>query len=309
MAPMPLRSGDLVLCSGTLARGIAFTERLDAARAGGFAGLSLWGLDYREARDSGLGDADLTLMLEDRGLSVAEIDPIWSWLPGADEVRIPAELDHNGIFQFNETDLFAVAERVGARSLNAVDVFGGTWTLQEAVVSFAALCRRAAEHGLLVHLEFLPWSRIPDLKTAWQIVREAGEANGGLTIDAWHYFRGTPDDQLLRTIPGDRIFAVQLSDAPARAESDPVHATLHERLLPGDGQLDLGALIGGLDFVEAECPIGVEVFSDTLHALPPSVAARMAGDSARRVLNRQFPGSRRSAMRPTRTSRDDREVQ
>src|ERR1700728_753836 len=53
-APVTFGAGDTVLCSGTLRSGIAFRERLAAARAGGFTGLSLWGRDYRAARDEGL---------------------------------------------------------------------------------------------------------------------------------------------------------------------------------------------------------------------------------------------------------------
>lgn len=283
---MPLRPGDLVLCSGTLPRGISFRERLAAAEAGGFTGISLWGRDYADARAAGLTDRDLRSMLGDHQLSVAEIDPAWWWLPQADEVRIPPELDRDGIFQFNEADFFAMAEGLGARSVNAVDVLGGAWTMQEATDAFAAFCRRAAGHGLLVHLEFLPWSRIPDLETAWQIVRGADQPNSGITLDVWHYFRGSPDDRLLRTIPGDRILAVQLSDAPALAEPDLVQATLHDRLLPGDGELDLDAVLAALEHTGVLCPIGVEVFSDALRALPASEVARMAGDSARRVLAR-----------------------
>ena len=126
-----------------------------------------------------------------------------------------------------------------ARSLNAVDVFGGSWSLDEAAAAFAGLCDRAAEHGLLVHLEFLPWSRIPDLATAWEVVRAADRPNGGLMLDAWHYFRSKPDGALLRSIPGASILGVQLCDAPAVPEPEPLQATLHERLLPGDGDLDL----------------------------------------------------------------------
>jgi sugar phosphate isomerase/epimerase len=281
---MPLQPGDLVLCSGTLPHGVPFSERLAAARGGGFAGISLWGRDYWDARDAGLGDRDLVSMLHDHGLSVAEIDPVWSWLPGARDVHIPPALDEDRVFEFGESDLFAIAETLGARSINAVDVFGGDWTLEEATASFSSLCRRAADHGLLVHLEFLPWSKIPDLSTAWEIVLGAGEVNGGIALDTWHYFRGSPDHDLLRSLPADRILAVQLSDAPQEPEANLVRATLHDRLLPGDGELDLGTFVANLPDAGVRCPIGVEVFSDSLHSLPPQRAARMAGDSARRVL-------------------------
>jgi sugar phosphate isomerase/epimerase len=279
-----LTPDDLVLCSGTLARRVPFAERLGAARAGGFAGVSLWGRDYSQARGSGLTDRDLTVMLDDHGLSVAEMDPAWWWLPGAAEVSIPPEFDEEGIFGYDEVRLFTIAETLGARSLNAVDVFGGTWTMEEAAGAFAGLCHRAAEHGLLVHLEFLPWSRIPDLQTAWKIVREADAPNGGITLDSWHYFRGSPDDALLRQIPGDRILAVQLNDAPARVEPNLMHAALHDRLLPGAGTFDLATLIASLRSIEATAPIGVEVFSDVLHSQSSLEAARLAGDSVRHLL-------------------------
>ena len=155
-----------------------------------------------------------------------------------------AEHDHEQIFRYGEPELFAVADAVGARSLNAVDVFGGSWSLDEAAAAFAGLCDRAADHGLLVHLEFLPWSRIPDLATAWQVVAAADRPNGGLMLDAWHYFRSDSDGALLRSIPGSSILGVQLCDAPATPEADPLHATLHERLLPGDGELPLRDVVG-----------------------------------------------------------------
>ena len=163
------------------ARVVLFRSRVAAAAAGGFDHLSLWGRDYQDARNEGLSDRDLRIILDDHGVTLAELDPAWWWLPGAADVHIAPEHDTERIFAFGEAELFAVADALGARSLNAVDVFGGPWSLDDAAESFAALCRRAAEHGLLVQLEFLPWSKIPDLEAAWSVVREAGEPNGGLT--------------------------------------------------------------------------------------------------------------------------------
>ena len=286
--PVTLGAGDTVLCSGTLRTGSPSESGWPRPQAGGFTGLSLWGRDYQVARDEGLSDRDIRLLLADHGLSVAELDPAWWWLPGASEIHIPPEHDGERIFGFGERELFAVAEGVGARSLNAVDVFGGTWSLDEAAAAFAGLCDRAAEHGLLVHLEFLPWSRIPDLATAWQVVRAADRPNGGLMVDAWHYFRSGPDGELLRSIPGASILGVQLCDAPAAAEAKPLHATLHERLLPGEGELELPALLADLRATGTTAPIGVEVFSDVLSALPPEEAGRLAGRVAPRRARRQI---------------------
>lgn len=281
---MTLGPDDLVLCSGTLPRDISFCDRVDAAVAGGFRGISLWGRDYERARADGLSDADVRGLLDDRGREVAELDPAWWWLPGAADVHIPDDADTMHVFRYGEEEMFAIADAVGARSLNATDVFGGPWGVDEAAAAFAALCDRAAEHGLLVHLEGLPWSQIPDVASAWEIVRRAGRSNGGIVVDAWHFFRAGADFDALRAVPGDQVLGIQLDDGPAAAEDNLVHATLHDRLLPGDGAFDLEALVAALRAIGAVAPIGVEVFSDTLHARGATAAACAAGDAARRVL-------------------------
>jgi sugar phosphate isomerase/epimerase len=280
---MALGPGDLVLCSGTLARDVGFQERVTAAVAGGFAGISLWARDYWHARDEGLSDADIRALLDDHGLAVAELDGAWSWLPGADRTFAP-EQDPAEFFRYQEDDLYRIADAVGARSLNAVDVFGGDWGIDDAADAFAALCDRAATHGLVVHLEFLPWSKIPDVSAAGEITAKADRPNGGIAVDSWHFFRGSPDWDALRAVPGDRILGVQLSDGPAQPEANLIAATLRERRVPGEGDFDLAKLVATLGELHADAPIGVEVFSDALHALPPTEAARRAGAATRKLL-------------------------
>ncbi len=275
---------DLVLCAGTLPRGLPFAERLAVTADAGFAAASLWGRDIAAARREGWSDADLRSMLADHGLSVAEVDPAWWWPPGAADVHIGPEYDTEEVFAFGEDELLSMAEAVGARSINAVDVLGGSWSVDEAAEAFAGLCARSAERGLLVHLEWLAWSRIPDLATALAIVRGAGAPNGGLCIDAWHLVRSGVVLDELAEVPGDLILGIQLSDGPREAEADLVDATLHHRLLPGDGGFDLVGLVRVLAATGTTAPLGVEVFSDELHGRGPSGAARAAGRTTRAVL-------------------------
>jgi sugar phosphate isomerase/epimerase len=279
-----LGAGDLVLCSGTIPRDTSFRDRLEAAAAAGYGGISLWGRDYERARADGHDDADIAKMLDDHGLVVAEIDPAWWWTPGAAHVRIPPELDTLAVFGHGESELLRIAEVVGARSLNAADVLGGPWSIEQGAEAFAQLCDRAAEHGLLVHLEWLAWSKVPDLSSAWQIVRLADRPNGGLNIDTWHCARTgvTPADP--RTLPGARVLTIQLDDGPLAAENDLIHATLHERLLPGQGAFELAGYLGALADTGTGAPIGVEVFSDVLHASGARAAAQAAAQATRAVL-------------------------
>jgi sugar phosphate isomerase/epimerase len=279
-----LRSNDLVLCSGTIARHTPFRARIEAAAAAGYAAVSLWGRDYQSARDEGYSDADLVALLDDHGLVVAELDPVWWWTPGAAEFSIAPEFDPIDVFRFGEADLFRIAELFAARSLNAADVLGGDWGIADAAEAFAGLCDRAAEHGLLVHLEWLAWSRISDLTTALEVVTMADRPNGGLNVDTWHCARTGTSPADLRAIPGERILAIQVDDGPAQAEENLIEATLHSRLVPGEGAFDLRGYLGALRAIGAEAPIGIEVFSDELHALGPSEAARRALVATRALL-------------------------
>jgi sugar phosphate isomerase/epimerase len=155
-----------------------------------------------------------------------------------------------------------------------------------AAKGFAYACDLAARHGLRVGIEFLPWSAIADLRTAWEIVRRADRDNGGLVLDSWHWQRqaGGPDLDTLRTIPADRIHVLQLNDAPAAPDGDPMDETMNRRLLPGEGEIDLASLLRALDDIGAEPMVAPEVFSRVTAALGPEEAAQRIGDATRRVL-------------------------
>jgi sugar phosphate isomerase/epimerase len=268
-----------VLCAGTVARS-GLVERARAAAEAGFAGLSLFVDDHRRARESGLSDAELRRVLADCGLAVAEIDPLLTWLPGPASGRGVVE-GARALLSHAEDDFYRVADALGARSINAAFADPGEVELDAVADAFAKLCDRAAAHGLLVHLEFLPWTRIGDVTTAARIVERAGRANGGVMLDAWHHFRsGSPDS----AIPAARVLGIQLCDAPARPEADPIAETLHRRLVPGEGDADLVGLLRHLAAGGCTAPIGLEVFSDQLAALPLREVARRLAAAARGIL-------------------------
>ena len=190
---MALGRDDLVLCAGTLAD-TPLPERAAAAAQAGFAGLSLFLDDLARARASGHADEDLRALLADRGLEVAELDPLLRWVPEAGVEQ------GDGFLRYGERDFYEAARAVGARSINAV-LFATRQVPHDALVAaFAGLCDRAAERGLLVHLEFMPFAQIRDVDTALAIVEQADRPNGGVMFDAWHHFRGGGSEESLRRV-------------------------------------------------------------------------------------------------------------
>ncbi len=280
-------SDALVLCSGTLlAAGIP--EMVEAAVAGGFRGLTLWPQDYRRARAEGWSDAELRRLLADHGLALMDLDPLLTWLPGERELA----RKYAAVEIAEEDEFYRIADALGARSLNVAQGFGSQIDLERAAEALAGVCDRAAAHGLLATLEFLPWSGIPDAAAAWRVVERSGRANATVMFDTWHHFRSGCDDAQLRAIPGARIGSVQINDAPSRGAGD-ARESMQARLLPGEGDIPLARLLRLLDEIGARAPIGVEVFSEELALLPPVEVGRRAGAAARRVLAaaRSHPGA------------------
>jgi sugar phosphate isomerase/epimerase len=270
---MTLGPDDLVLCSGTL-RAASLAEKCAAAVAGGFSAITLWPTDVARAKSAGLSLADAARLIADHGLAVADLDALLVWLPGeATPPGLPTE-----------AEFYAIADGLGGRSLNVAQGFGAGIDVDRAAEALAGVCDRAREHGLLVTLEYLPWSGIPDAATALAIVDRCGRANATLMFDTWHTFRGPTDDTQLEKIPGARIGSVQINDAPAEPGENLVAETMSARLLPGEGSIPVARWLRWLGAIGSTAPIGVEVFSKALDALPPVEVGRRCGAAARAVL-------------------------
>jgi sugar phosphate isomerase/epimerase len=262
--------------------------------------VSLFARDYHGARAAGRSDADLRALLADHGIRIAELDPLLNWMPGL-ELGAAASADGRDFFAHGEADFYAIADALGARSINAVLFSDRGFPLEALAEAFAALCDRAREHGLLVHLEFMPFAQVCDVRVAEQVVRLAGRENGGILLDSWHHFRSGARDA---AIPAGLVNGIQISDAPAKPEADPVAETTRRRLLPGEGAIDLAGLLAGLAAGGCRAPIGVEVFSDVLAARPTAETARRVAEAARAVM-RGLPRGGAPARSPRQRGGDE----
>jgi sugar phosphate isomerase/epimerase len=271
--------GDLVLCAGTVPFS-SLQERVVAAAEAGFAALSLFPHDYQRARASGLSDADLRGLLRDHDIRVAEIDPLLSWMP-SDAAGAGVNEAGRAFLATGEDEFYAIADALGARSINAALADPRPVELDVVADAFGTLCDRAAAHGLFVTLEFLPWTTIRDAATAASVAIRAGRANGGVMLDAWHHFRSGAG---IASIPAALVLGIQINDAPAQAEADLIDETLHRRLAPGEGEIDLAGLLRHLAAGGCTAPIGVEVFSDASAAAPLRDTTQRMADAARRIL-------------------------
>jgi sugar phosphate isomerase/epimerase len=87
-------------------------------------------------------------------------------------------------------------------------------------------------------------------------------------VDIWHLERGPSTLADLAEIPGDKVFVVELNDAPAPQSTDLFHDTIHHRVLCGSGTFDVKGFIETLQQIGFAGPWGVEIISEAHRRRP-----------------------------------------
>lgn len=281
---MPELNAQHLVFNTTTILGAGAREIIEAAAAGGYDAISIWPSDLERSRAEGISVSEIRSMLDQNGLVVADVDALLTWS------NLVRPKPGQGQFKFDEPDVFFdVAESLNARSINIVQGFGGSLDLDRAAVDLAALCKRAKEHGLLITLEFLPWSGVPDVAVAADLCARSGCENATILFDSWHWFRGGADFEKLRSIPAERIGSTQFNDAPAQAWPNLQQECMEARLSPGEGVIPLAELVRTLDALGSKAPIGVEVIHARHETMDPKEVGRRTAEDMRRVLAEARP--------------------
>jgi 4-hydroxyphenylpyruvate dioxygenase len=136
-----------------------------------------------------------------------------------------------------------------------------------------ALASRAADRGLRIAYEALAWGRFVDtFDHSWRIVRRAGHPALGLCLDSFHVLSRGSDPAGIRVIPGEKLFFLQLADAP-RLRMDVLQWSRHHRLFPGQGAFDLTGFLGHVLSAGYTGPLSLEVFNDVFRQSDPNHTA------------------------------------
>jgi sugar phosphate isomerase/epimerase len=251
-----------------------FVQRCEAAAAAGFAGIGLHLDDLARTRDAGLGTDGMRATLQATGLRLVEIEFLGDWALDTDEAASAATV----------AGIEAVADALGGRHVTAGEFGPGGLDVGRAARRLAALAARLDRRGLLLAIEAFPWSAMPDVATALEVVRRSGAATAGLMVDVWHFFNGGADLGALEDLPGAGVVAVQLNDG-SRVHQDHLFHARAARKLPGEGELDVVGLVRAVSAAGFDGPWCVEVNTPEFRALPVEVAARAAADAALTVLD------------------------
>jgi 4-hydroxyphenylpyruvate dioxygenase len=231
----------------------SLTEKLEAIAAAGYDGIEIFEQDFI-AHDG--SPRDVGRMVRDHGLDITLFQPFRDFEGLPEPYRSKAFDRAERKFDLMEelgTDLVLFCSSCHPKALGGID---------RAADDFAALGERAAARGLRVGYEALAWGRhVSDHRDAWEIVRRADHPNIGLILDSFHTLGRGIDPETIRRIPGDRIFFIQLADAP-KIDMDLLYWSRHFRNMPGEGDLPVRAFMQAVMAAGYSGPISLEIFND-----------------------------------------------
>lgn len=241
-----------------------FPEKLAAIAAAGFHGVEIFENDFLAFDGS---PADVGRMVRDHGLEITLFQPFrdFEGMPEPLRSRTFDRAERKfDIMQQLGTDLVLVCSNVSPASLGGID---------RAAADFHELGERAAKRGLRVGYEALAWGRhINDHRDAWEIVRRADHPNIGVILDSFHTLSRKIDVGSIRSIPKDKIFIVQMADAPL-IEMDLLYWSRHFRNMPGEGDLPVREFTEAIAATGYDGYLSLEIFNDQFRGGSPKTIA------------------------------------
>jgi 4-hydroxyphenylpyruvate dioxygenase len=247
-------------------------EKLEAAAAARFDGVEIFENDLLNFPGT---PRDVRRLCAELGLRIEMFQPFRDF-DGVSPEQLQRNLDRAerkfDVMQELGTDLLLVCA-------NIADTASADLELRAQQLRLMA--ERAARRGMRLALEALAWgSAVNRFSHVWEIVRRADHPHLGVALDSFHTLAIRDDFRPIKDIPGERIFFVQLADAPW-VNTDPLTHSRHYRCFPGQGEMDVAGFVGAVLDAGYTGPISLEIFNDEGKSAP---ARANAADAMRSLL-------------------------
>jgi 4-hydroxyphenylpyruvate dioxygenase len=228
-------------------------EKLAAIARAGFDGVEIFENDFLVFDKS---PQEVGKMVRDHGLEITLFQPFrdFEGLPEPQRNRAFDRAERKfDVMQALGTDLVLVCSSISPLAQGGID---------RAAADFHELGIRAAKRNLRIGYEALAWGRhISDHRDAWEIVRRADHPNVGLILDSFHTLSRKIEVNSIRSIPKEKIFFVQLADAPL-INMDLLYWSRHFRNMPGEGDLPVADFVSAIAATGYDDYFSLEIFND-----------------------------------------------
>lgn len=271
----------------------ALDEKLRAIAAAGFDEVEIFEADLLSFNGS---PRDVGQMCRDLGLTICAFQPFrdFEGMPEPQRSRNFARAARKfDLMKELQTDLMLICSNISPASLGGID---------RAAADFRELGDLAAKHDMRVGFEALAWgAHVNDYRDAWEIVRRANHPSIGVILDSFHALAPAFPVSAIASIPADKIFLVQLADAP-KLGLDVLSWSRHFRCFPGQGDLPVAEFMEAVQATGYSGAWSLEIFNDQFRA---GSAVRTATDGLRSLilLQDQLAKTPADALQPKTSTR------
>ena len=217
--------------------------------------------------------SDVEKALEDHGLIVPSVIAMRQWgdFEGWEHQLVLDEARRR----------FALGARLGAPFIVATPPMEATDT-EHLPERYRELLEIGREEGIRPTFEYISFFKsVHTLGQAWEIVQATDDRDATLILDAFHNWNSDSTLDELRQIPADRISHYHIDDAhPDKAsctQKDP------DRVMLGEGQIDLAAEISVLREIGYEGTVSLELFNEELWAQDPTEVLKVGIERMREL--------------------------
>jgi sugar phosphate isomerase/epimerase len=254
----------------------SFADDVAAYAAAGCTALEVW-LTKLEQHLEQHSVADTRRLLEDRRMALAAASYQGGLLLSQGEQR-RAHFDHFKR-RLDLCQAFGIPILVVAADFaEPIDAAA----LERAVVSLRQAAQWAAAFGVRLALEFRGRASFcASLDTAVALVRQCGEPHVGVNLDLFHYYTGPSKLEDLALLTPENLALVQVSDLAGVPRE---LATDADRVLPGEGDFQLGPIVQHLRAMGYAGAISLELMNPTLWQVPPAQVAELGWAALQRLL-------------------------
>lgn len=240
-------------------------EKVRLAGEAGYAAIELWVNDIYEHIGRGGEVRDVEKAVADHGLTIPSMIALRAW-GEAPELEYPLMLDE-------AKRRLELAARFNCPYL-VVSPPRDPCSRAQITSRYRDLLRLGREIGCKPTFEYISFFHsTSSLADAWQVVQDADDPDATVIVDAFHSWNTHSTLDQLRAIPADRISHYHIDDAakdkPAGEQKDP------DRVMLGDGVIDLAAEIQVLKDIGYQGAVSLELFNHELWSRDPAEVCRV----------------------------------
>lgn len=273
-----------------------FKDRVAAAARAGFTGMGIWHADLEHTLQR-RSLKEMKQILDDHGIRHVELEFLGDFF-----------LDGEKKFQSDITKkmLFEAAEALEAHHVKVGSFEHTDASMSKMIDAFAELCREGAEHGTLVGWELMPFCDIDSIEKATELVKGAGESNGGFCLDLWHLAKLKIPYEKVARMPLKYITSIEVNDGTHECSWSLHEDTVNHRLFCGEGEFEPKRFVSLMLKAGYNGPWGIEVLNQEARGWPLD---KLVAHAFKTTIA-QFPGQgsltprrKKSIARPKKTRR------